>query len=137
MTLTSEQSSNKEEYESLSTEEVIKRIRTAMGEGCIHPSHVYDLVDEALDRLAKYEAIVQGSKPWKAIPTKINKSTSVQALNLSTRAQNVLYNAHITKIGELLKIRRIDLVRYRNAGIKTIDEIMTEVARIKDSFRGA
>ena len=57
MTLTKEQSSNKEEYEALMTEEVIRRIRIAMSAGCIHPSHVYDLVDEALDRLAKYEEI--------------------------------------------------------------------------------
>ena len=73
MTLTAEESSNKAEYEALTTGEVIKRIRTAMGEGCIRPCHVYDLVDEALDRLEKIEAIVNAIDlsecsplPWKS-----------------------------------------------------------------------
>ena len=44
-------SSNKEWVESLSTNQVIEHIRLAMSEGCIKPSHVYDLVDEALQRL--------------------------------------------------------------------------------------
>ena len=73
MTLTVEQSSHKDEYESLATNEVIKRIRTAMGEGCIRPCHVYDLVDEALHRLAKIEALVKSVDltkcsplPWKS-----------------------------------------------------------------------
>lgn len=73
MTLTVEQSSHKDEYESLATNEVIKRIRTAMEAGCIRPAHVYDLVDEALDRLAKIEALVKSVDltkcsplPWKS-----------------------------------------------------------------------
>ena len=53
MTLTAEQSSHKAEYEALPTDKLIERIRFAMTEGCIRPCHVYDLVDEALDRLAK------------------------------------------------------------------------------------
>ena len=44
-------SSNKEWVESISTNQVIEHIRLAMSEGCIKPSHVYDLVDEALQRL--------------------------------------------------------------------------------------
>lgn len=73
MTLTKEQSSNKAEYEALSTDDVIKRVRTAMTAGCIRPAHVYDLVDEALDRLAKIEALVKSIDltqcsplPWKS-----------------------------------------------------------------------
>ena len=73
MTLTAEQSSNKAEYEALSTEEVIKRVRTAMEAGCIRPCHVYDLVDEVLDRLAKIETLVKSIDltqcsplPWKS-----------------------------------------------------------------------
>ncbi|MBO6031949.1 MAG: hypothetical protein J6Q22_10950 [Prevotella sp.] len=34
-------------------ESLLCQIRVAMGEGCIHPCRVYDLVDEALDRLNK------------------------------------------------------------------------------------
>ena len=73
MTLTAEQSSNKAEYEALTTGEVIKRIRTAMEAGCIRPCHVFDLVDEALDRLAKIDALVKSIDltqcsplPWKS-----------------------------------------------------------------------
>ena len=73
MTLTAEESSNKAEYEALTTGEVIKRIRTAMKAGCIRPCHVFDLVDEALDRLAKIEALVKSigltecsPLPWKS-----------------------------------------------------------------------
>lgn len=73
MTLTAEESSNKAEYEALTTDEVIKRIRTAMEAGCIRPSHVFDLVDEVLDRLAKIETLVKSIDltqcsplPWKS-----------------------------------------------------------------------
>lgn len=73
MTLTAEESSNKAEYEALTTGEVIKRIRTAMEAGCIRPCHVFDLVDEALHRLAKLEKVVDGvvltecsPLPWKS-----------------------------------------------------------------------
>ena len=73
MTLTAEESSNKAEYEALTTGEVIKRIRTAMEAGCIRPCHVFDLVDEVLDRLAKIETLVKSIDltqcsplPWKS-----------------------------------------------------------------------
>lgn len=54
MAITEEQSSYKDEYEALSTTEVIYRIRRAMDYGCIRPVHVYDLVEEALRRLEKH-----------------------------------------------------------------------------------
>ena len=73
MTLTKEQSSNKEWLESISNADLERVIRTAMGEGCIRPSHVFDAVDEALDRLAKIEALVKAIDltqcaplPWKS-----------------------------------------------------------------------
>ena len=73
MTLTKEQSSNKEWLESISNADLERGIRTAMGEGCIRPSHVFDAVDEALDRLAKIEALVKSIDltqcaplPWKS-----------------------------------------------------------------------
>ena len=73
MTLTKEQSSNKEWLESISNADLERVIRTAMSQGCIHPSHVFDAVDEALDRLAKIEALVKSIDltqcaplPWKS-----------------------------------------------------------------------
>lgn len=49
------QSSNTEWFEKAPTQSIINSIRIAMGEGCIRPAHLYDLVDEALCRLAKHE----------------------------------------------------------------------------------
>ncbi len=46
-------SSNSEWVESLSTEKLVEHIRLAMSEGCIKPAHVYDLVDESLQRLSE------------------------------------------------------------------------------------
>lgn len=51
MTLTLEQSSNKERYEAAPTSEIVNIIRTAMSAGCIRPSHVYDAVDELICRI--------------------------------------------------------------------------------------
>ena len=55
MTLTAEQSSNKERYEAASTAEIVSIIRTAMGEGCIRPCHVFDAVDELICRVEALE----------------------------------------------------------------------------------
>ena len=55
MTLTAEQSSNKAEYEAAPTAEIIDIIRTAMGEGCVRPCHVYDAVDELICRIQALE----------------------------------------------------------------------------------
>ena len=47
-------SSNREEFENRTTNEsLVEQIRIAMHEGCIRPCHVFDLVDETLDRLLK------------------------------------------------------------------------------------
>ena len=55
MTLTDEQSSNKARYEAAPTAEIIDIIRTAMGQGCIRPCHVYDAVDELICRIQALE----------------------------------------------------------------------------------
>lgn len=55
MTLTAEQSSNKAEYEAAPTAAIIDIVRTAMGEGCIRPCHVYDAVDELICRIQALE----------------------------------------------------------------------------------
>lgn len=55
MTLTAEQSSNKAMYEAAPTAEIIDIIRTAMGEGCISPCHVFDAVDELICRIQALE----------------------------------------------------------------------------------
>lgn len=44
---------SREYFEQYKDEQLIELVRTAMGEGCIKPSHVYDAVDILLDRIAK------------------------------------------------------------------------------------
>ena len=56
MTLTKEQSSNKELYEAAPTSEIVNIIRNAMGAGCLRPSHVYDAVDELICRIEAMES---------------------------------------------------------------------------------
>lgn len=56
MTPTAGQSSNKAKYEAAPTAEIIDIIRTAMGQGCIRPCHVYDAVDELIRRIQALES---------------------------------------------------------------------------------
>jgi hypothetical protein len=42
---------SREHYENLPSADLAKMIRTAMGEGCIRPVHVYDMVDVLLSRI--------------------------------------------------------------------------------------
>ena len=63
MTLTKEQSSNKEMYEAANTSEIVDIIRMAMSQGCIRPCHVYDAVDEIICRAEAAEAEVAKVKP--------------------------------------------------------------------------
>lgn len=63
MTLTKEQSSNKERYEAAKTSEIISIIRCGMEAGCIRPCHLYDAVDEIICRAEAAEAQVAKLKP--------------------------------------------------------------------------
>ena len=56
MTLTHEESSNKNRYEKADTSKIVDIIRTAMSQGCIRPCHVYDAVDEIICRAENAEA---------------------------------------------------------------------------------
>ena len=51
-------SSNRATNETATVKELETMIRTAMGEGCITPSHVFDAVDEVLDRLNKQRKLL-------------------------------------------------------------------------------
>ena len=47
-------SSNRESIERMGNAQIDSEVRIAMGEGCIKPCHVFDLVDETLDRMMRY-----------------------------------------------------------------------------------
>ena len=51
-------SSNRAAYETKAAKNLEQIIRTAMSEGCIKPSHVFDAVDEVLDRLNKQRELL-------------------------------------------------------------------------------
>lgn len=51
-------SSNRAAYETETAKNLEQIIRTAMGEGCITPSHVFDAVDEVLDKLNKQRKLL-------------------------------------------------------------------------------
>ena len=87
-------SSNRREFERLTTEDLIGRIRTAMESGCIRPCHVYDLMDEALDRLQKSEPKTEAVATTEKSSAVGNAAAMREALIfaeqvLSTAAHNV------------------------------------------------
>lgn len=51
----------------------------------------------------------------------------IEELNLSIRAYNVLKRRNINSIEELKKLSLGDLIRFENAGTKTINEITTSL----------
>ena len=57
-------SSNRATNETATIKELETMIRTAMGEGCITPSHVFDAVDEVLDRLNKQQELLERSHEY-------------------------------------------------------------------------
>jgi len=69
-----------------------------------------------------------------AVPSSENVSNllgkSVEELELSVRANNCLRNANITTIGELVQKTEAELMKTKNFGKKSLQEIKDELARI-------
>lgn len=69
-----------------------------------------------------------------AVPSSENVSNllgkSVEELELSVRANNCLRNANITTIGELVQKTDAELMKTKNFGKKSLQEIKDELARI-------
>ena len=47
-------SSNRESIERMGDDQINSEVRIAMGEGCIKPCYVFDLMDETFERMLKY-----------------------------------------------------------------------------------
>jgi DNA-directed RNA polymerase subunit alpha len=62
----------------------------------------------------------------------LNQSISI--MELSTRASNSLKNASIETIGDLVKIREEDLMKFDNFGKRTFDEIKSKLQKFKLSL---
>ena len=55
---------------------------------------------------------------------------SIQTLNLTTRAQNVLENWGIAAVGELIQLTELELRRGPNVGRSTINSIQVELRKL-------
>ena len=53
---------------------------------------------------------------------------SVNEIELSVRAANCLNNANITTVGELAQKTEADMLKYRNFGKKSLNEIKSKLA---------
>ncbi|MCL5411992.1 MAG: DNA-directed RNA polymerase subunit alpha [Patescibacteria group bacterium] len=73
----------------------------------------------------KIEEEVVVTKPEK--PSKIDKSASVEELELPTRVTNSLKSAGISTIGDLLKTPRADLLKLKNLGAKSLADIESKM----------
>jgi DNA-directed RNA polymerase alpha subunit len=53
---------------------------------------------------------------------------SVEVLDLSVRAANILQRERVSSLGDLVRKREIDVGDFRNMGAKTLDEIKEKLA---------
>jgi len=58
-------------------------------------------------------------------------SDSLKHLDLSTRARNCLRNINVATLSELMGIDAITLLRVRNLGVATLEEIEREIKRYR------
>jgi len=83
---------------------------------------------------AREDEQVVDSEPGQTILSTENVSSmlgkSVEELELSVRANNCLRNANITTIGELVQKTEAELMKTKNFGKKSLQEIKDELARI-------
>jgi DNA-directed RNA polymerase subunit alpha len=61
-------------------------------------------------------------------------NTSVNEIELSVRAANCLNAANIATVGELCSKTESDMLKYRNFGRKSLDEIKMKLAELNLSF---
>jgi DNA-directed RNA polymerase subunit alpha len=88
-----------------------------------------EAVKQASKILGDYFGVLveQRKKPVKEkeakLPPKIDKSATVEELELSTRITNALRNAGIDTVGKLLETPKEELVKLKNMGAKSISDI--------------
>ena len=59
---------------------------------------------------------------------------SVNEMELSVRAANCLNNAHITMVGQLAMKTEAEMLKYRNFGKKSLNEIKDKLLQLGLSF---
>jgi DNA-directed RNA polymerase subunit alpha len=89
-----------------------------------------------LDVFVKYDAeIVEFEEDGKQVDTELEDlkrklQMSVNEIELSVRAANCLNNANITTVGELAQKTEGDMLKYRNFGKKSLNEIKSKLAEL-------
>lgn len=96
-----------------------------------------DAIHEAADTLVNHfflfsnitGAVDQGGeRPTMAAVSPEIYQTPIERLELSPRTLNCLKRAHITKVGEVLELSDDDLLKIRNFGDKSLDELHQKLA---------
>ena len=123
---------NRTDYESL-TLELWTDERIAPDEALIHAATI---LRHHLDIFVNYDKdLVQFEEKEKVIDRHREEvvkklSMSVNEIELSVRAANCLNNANILTVGELAQKNEIDMLKYKNFGKKSLNEIKDKLANL-------
>jgi DNA-directed RNA polymerase subunit alpha len=88
-----------------------------------HHLDVFVSYDEKMVEFEEAESQVDEER--EDLRTKLNMS--VNEIELSVRAANCLNNANITTVGELAQKTEADMLKYRNFGKKSLNEIKSKL----------
>ncbi|MFH1488184.1 MAG: sigma factor-like helix-turn-helix DNA-binding protein [Pseudomonadota bacterium] len=74
--------------------------------------------------------------PHTGVLENVFENQQIEVLNLSTRARNVLDNINVKTVGQLMNLTKSDLMRTRNCGHFTTNEIVKALARFGANLTG-
>jgi len=101
----------------------------ALGESAIILKHHLDVFDRMSDESVEFES---ESKEISEEQNRLRKllNMSVNEIELSVRAANCLNNANITTVGELAMKSEPEMLKYRNFGKKSLNEIKQKMEQL-------
>ena len=105
--------------------------------GAISPAEaVRQAARELVDHFFKFSTLSEtdaqaGDRPsWAAAIPAVKYNMPVESLNLTARTLNCLKRVSIHKVGEILEQSRADLLRIRNFGEKSLEELDQRLGEI-------
>ena len=101
----------------------------ALGESSVILKHHLDVFDRMSDESVEFES---ESKEISEEQNRLRKllNMSVNEIELSVRAANCLNNANITTVGELAMKSEPEMLKYRNFGKKSLNEIKQKMEQL-------
>lgn len=101
----------------------------ALGESAVILKHHLDVFDRMSDESVEFES---ESKEISEEQNRLRKllNMSVNEIELSVRAANCLNNANITTVGELAMKSEPEMLKYRNFGKKSLNEIKQKMEQL-------